>query len=53
MSDDEQTAREIWRRLAEELTARGWYLSVGCGNVQIVIPGDGGPATDQYVEVLS
>lgn len=53
MDDNEADARRIWRELAQELTSRGWYLSVGCGNVQIVIPGDGGPMTDQYVEVLS
>ncbi|MFF0183524.1 hypothetical protein [Streptomyces sp. NPDC005244] len=46
-------AREIWQQFATSLTARGWHLAVGCGNVQIVIPGDGGPATDQYVEVVS
>lgn len=49
---DDQEAREIWRRFAAEVSARGWYLSVGCGTVHIVIPGDGGPLTDQYVEVV-
>lgn len=52
MTDDEETARQIWRRLAQELTQRGWHLAVGCGNVQICIPGDGGPETDRYVEVI-
>lgn len=54
MTDDAETeAREMWRLLAGELAARGWHLSVGCGNVQICIPGDGGPTTDRYVEVVS
>ncbi|MFJ4828423.1 hypothetical protein ACIP79_00555 [Streptomyces sp. NPDC088747] len=50
---DEETARLLWQRFAEALSARGWHLSVGCGNVQICIPGDGGPSTDRYVEVVS
>ncbi|WP_158708798.1 hypothetical protein [Streptomyces sp. NRRL S-920] len=50
--DEEAEAREIWRQLAQKLTARGWYLSVGCSTVQICIPGNGGADTDRYVEVL-
>ncbi len=51
--DDEETARLLWQQFAALLTERGWYLAVGCGNIQIVIPGDGGPTTDRYVEVAS
>lgn len=44
-------AHAIWDDLTHALKRRGWHLAVGCGQISIRIPGNGGPDTDRYIEV--
>lgn len=50
--NDEDEARLLWQQFEALLKERGWYLVVGDSTVHVCIPGDGGPLTNRYVEVV-